>query len=403
MKQNKFIPELRFPGFEGEWEEKKLREISSSYSGGTPVTTKKEFYGGSIPFIRSAEINKETTELFLTQEGLNKSSAKIVNKGNVLFALYGANSGDVAISKIDGAINQAVLCLRTDYSNLYIYHFLTSRKDWIISKYIQGGQGNLSGEIVKSILIPFPSKLEQQKIADCLSSLDTLIDGHNKRLELLQEHKKGLMQQLFPQEGEKLPRLRFPEFDGEWIEKELGNIGSFIGGGTPNTSVQEFWNGDILWYTPTEVKNGTLKESARKISELGLKNSSAKLLPKGTILITTRATIGDVAITQKECTTNQGFQSLVVYSSDYNWFWYYWIKNNTDELIRKSSGSTFKEIGKHEIKSIMTFSPSKPEQQKIADCLSSLDNLIEAEERRIEQLQLHKKGLMQKLFPVIND
>ncbi len=212
-----------------------------------------------------------------------------------------------------------------------------------------------------------------------------------------------MMQQLFPQEGEKLPRLRFPEFDGEWIEKELGNIGSFIGGGTPNTSVQEFWNGDILWYTPTEVKNGTLKESARKISELGLKNSSAKLLPKGTILITTRATIGDVAITQKECTTNQGFQSLVVYSSDYNWFWYYWIKNNTDELIRKSSGSTFKEIGKHEIKSIMTFSPSKPEQQKIADCLSSLDNLIEAEERRIEQLQLHKKGLMQKLFPVMND
>ena len=258
MKQNKFIPELRFPGFEGEWEEKKLRELSSSYSGGAPVTTKKEFYGGSIPFIRSAEINKETTELFLTQEGLNKSSAKIVNKGIVLFALYCANRGDVAISKIDGAINQAVLCLRTDYSNLYIYHFLTSRKDWIISKYIQGGQGNLSGEIVKSILIPFPSKLEQQKIADCLSSVDTVIDGHNKRLELLQEHKIGLMQQLFPQEGEKLPRLRFPEFDGEWIENELGNIGSFIGGGTPITSVQEFWNGDMLWYTPTEVKNGTL-------------------------------------------------------------------------------------------------------------------------------------------------
>ncbi len=138
-------PKLRFPEFReaGEWEEKMLGSVCSSFSGGTPSTTNKEFYGGTIPFIRSAEINKEETELFLTDEGLKNSSAKLVNKGDVLVALYGANSGDVAVAKIDGAINQAILCLKSEANNPFIYQFLSFKKDWIVSRFIQGGQGNL--------------------------------------------------------------------------------------------------------------------------------------------------------------------------------------------------------------------------------------------------------------------
>ena len=138
--------------------------------------TQKEFYGGDIPFIRSAEIDKKTTELFLTTEGLNNSSAKLINKGNVLVALYGANSGDVALAKIDGAINQAILCLKSEESNPFIYQFLSLKKSWIVSTYIQGGQGNLSGDIIKSLKVLFPKPPEQKQIADCLSSLDELID-----------------------------------------------------------------------------------------------------------------------------------------------------------------------------------------------------------------------------------
>jgi type I restriction enzyme S subunit len=177
--------------------------VCKTFSGGTPTTSQKSFYGGDIPFIRSAEIDKNNTELFLTVDGLKNSSAKLVKKGNVLIALYGANSGDVAISKINGAINQAVLCLDSENSNAYIYQFLAFRKDWIVNKYIQGGQGNLSGEIVKSIVIPFPSLPEQTKIATCLSSLDDLINAHVKKCEGLKNHKKGLMPGLFPVAGEK--------------------------------------------------------------------------------------------------------------------------------------------------------------------------------------------------------
>jgi type I restriction enzyme S subunit len=197
------VPKLRFSEFRDDWEDNSIGNVCKTFSGGTPTTSQKSFYGGDIPFIRSAEIDKNNTELFLTVDGLKNSSAKLVKKGNVLIALYGANSGDVAISKINGAINQAVLCLDSENSNAYIYQFLAFRKDWIVNKYIQGGQGNLSGEIVKSIVIPFPSLPEQTKIATCLSSLDDLINAHVKKCEGLKNHKKGLMQGLFPVAGEK--------------------------------------------------------------------------------------------------------------------------------------------------------------------------------------------------------
>ncbi|MDR0801479.1 restriction endonuclease subunit S [Fluviicola sp.] len=212
-----------------------------------------------------------------------------------------------------------------------------------------------------------------------------------------------------------LPELRFPEFvensgnrgnpknqgsdNGEWEEKTLGEVGDFIGGGTPDTTNEEYWNGDILWFTPTEVKEGNLTNSKRKITEKGLQSSSAKILPIGALLITTRATIGDIGIATSPCTTNQGFQSLVVNDDQVNLFWYYWIAFNKNELIKRSSGSTFPEIGKNEIIQITALVPSIKEQKKIASCLSSLDEVITAQSQKLELLKDHKKGLMQNLFP----
>ncbi|MGI9255948.1 MAG: restriction endonuclease subunit S, partial [Salinispira sp.] len=156
------------------------------------------YYGGKIPFIRSAEINKTETELFLTKQGLKNSSAQMVKKGDILVALYGANSGDVAISRMGGAINQAILCLETK-NNHFVYQFLVCKKDQIVSTYIQGGQGNLSGKIIKSVTILIPqNEKEQQKIAECLSAADEMITAQEQKIEALKEHKKGLLQQLFP-------------------------------------------------------------------------------------------------------------------------------------------------------------------------------------------------------------
>ena len=190
--EGKTLPEWRFPEFQGcgEWKSRSVGKACKMFSGGTPDTSKKEFYGGAIPFIRSAEINKSSTELFITEEGFKNSSAKMVKKGDILIALYGANSGEVALSKIDGAINQAILCLRHETNNVFVYHYFTHMKNRIISKYIQGGQGNLSAQIIKSVNLYFPKTEEQQKIADCLSEIDTIIIEQSNKVEQLKAHKK---------------------------------------------------------------------------------------------------------------------------------------------------------------------------------------------------------------------
>lgn len=194
------IPRLRFPEFQGagEWEVKTIGSSSTCFSGGTPSSTNGKFYGGAIPFIRSAEIGDDRTELSLSHDGLAKSAAKMVAVGDVLLALYGANSGNAAIARIEGAINQAVLCIRHESDNRFLFQFLCARQPWIRQTYLQGGQGNISGDIVKSIPIPTPSPLEQSKIGSALSLIDVSIESQATRVGDLKLQKAALMQQLLP-------------------------------------------------------------------------------------------------------------------------------------------------------------------------------------------------------------
>ena len=189
------IPKIRFKGFEGEWECRKLGEVASSYSGGTPSVGNSKFYGGNIPFIRSGEIHSSKTELFLTQEGLENSSAKLVKQGDILYALYGATSGEVERSKINGAINQAILAIipNENYDVEFISQWLKNNKENIVNLYLQGGQGNLSGEIVKKIEISFPTKKEQNAIGLFFRQLDETIALQSAEIEKLNRLKKGLL------------------------------------------------------------------------------------------------------------------------------------------------------------------------------------------------------------------
>jgi len=198
--EGKNLPEWRFNEFKNDeaWKEKSIEKSCEIFSGGTPDTSTKEYYNGKIPFIRSAEISKENTELYITEEAVNNSSSKMVKKGDVLIALYGANSGEVSLAKIEGAINQAVLCLRHETNNVFLYHYFSHIKSSVVSKYIQGGQGNLSGQIIKSLVLAFPCPEEQKKIATCLSEIDVIITEQFNKIEQLKTHKKGLMQGLFP-------------------------------------------------------------------------------------------------------------------------------------------------------------------------------------------------------------
>lgn len=187
----------RLKGFSTPWHEVRLGDVCKTFSGGTPSVKNQKYYGGNIPFVRSGEIHLDRTELFITNKALENSSAKLVSKGDVLYALYGATSGEADISRIDGAINQAILCIRSQYIDSYfLCCLLQNKRKNILRKYLQGGQGNLSAEIIKSLPIHYPCQEEQKAIAEILSKADEEIELLNKKLEAFKQEKKALMQQL---------------------------------------------------------------------------------------------------------------------------------------------------------------------------------------------------------------
>ena len=260
------------------------------------------------------------------------------------------------------------------------------------------GNPKLMNGVMSVITLSLPaSTSEMTRISSLFEKIDQKINLLTKKKEALETYKKGLMQKIFSQE------LRFKREDGtdypEWERVTIVDIAKVIGGGTPDTNVPLFWNGNINWFTPTEVgKKKYLSESKRTITNEGLMRSSAKLLPKGTILLSTRATIGETSIIRAESTTNQGFQNLVVSDSNDIEFVYYLISAMRKELLRRSSGSTFMEISKKEIAKIQCSIPILEEQQKIGLCLSSIDLKINQMDKKKEEVIKMKKGLLQQMF-----
>ena len=192
------------------------------------------------------------------------------------------------------------------------------------------------------------------------------------------------------------------EIPRNWTSKRLYDIGKIFSGGTPCTKNLEYWNGEIFWATPTDItklKTNYIINTAKTITKEGLKNSSAKLLPVNSILLTTRATIGASAITHVPISTNQGFQNIVCKPEYETKFIFYLLNQNYPSLLRVAKGTTFLEIGKNDLKNILLICPNlKHEQQKIASILSNVDALIESTQEVIDKHLKLKKGLLQKLL-----
>ena len=192
--------------------------------------------------------------------------------------------------------------------------------------------------------------------------------------------------------------MRFPEFTEEWETKPINDLAVVIGGGTPDTTVKSYWDGEIQWFTPSEIgKTKYVDSSLRTITEDGLNNSSAKRLPPNTILLSSRATIGECSLSLRECATNQGFQCLVSKKCNVD-FLYYLIQTKKKDLIRKSCGSTFLEISANEVRKIQVSVPSDVEQQKIAELLSLIDERIATQNKIIEDLKKLKSAISKHLF-----
>ena len=396
------ISKIRFKGYENSLERKTLGEITTSFSGGTPKSSNKSYYEGNIPFIRSGEVKSKQTELFISDEALKNSSAKLVEKGDVLYALYGATSGEVAISQINGAINQAILAIKPNpgYSSEFIMNYLKKEKDNILEKYLQGGQGNLSAAIVKSIELYLPSIEEQSAIGSLFRTLDDLLASYKDNLANYQSLKVTMLSKMFPKAGQRVPEIRLDGFEGEWELLEINDLADdFQSGGTPKTNVQEYWDGEIPWIQSSDLETDCLFEIKvqKSISEKGLKKSSAKIIPKDSIAVVTRVGVGKLAVMRHEYATSQDFLSLSNLKSNIE-FTAYLLYRLLQKEVTQLQGTSIKGITKVELLSEKVLIPSLSEQQAIGTYFSNLDNLIAAHQEKISQLETLKKKLLQDMF-----
>ena len=372
-------PKLRFKEFSGDWEVKKLGDECRFFSGGTPLTTNRSYYDGNIPFIRSAEISGDTTELTISESGLNNSSAKMVQKGDLLYALYGATSGEVSISKIDGAINQAILCIKSDTLNLsFLEKILRKNKQNIINTYLQGGQGNLSSNIVKGLKYSIPSIEEQEKIASFFSLIDDKISLQGEKVEALRDYKKGMMQKIFGRE------LRFKDDEGrdypEWEEKKLEDIFNFQYGQFNNNPDN---GGKYPIYGANGIIGGYHEYNAEKSVIIGHMGAYAGkvLWEEKKHFVTYNGTIGKP----------KDNQTLIPK------FGYYMLLNKNIQKICAGSGQPF--LSYNDLNKIKVICPKDIlEQEKIANFLTDLDHKIEKEQEKLDSLNEYKKGLLQQMF-----
>ncbi|APM40900.1 restriction endonuclease subunit S [Clostridium kluyveri] len=394
------VPKIRFPGFTDPWEQCKLGDITECYSGGTPSVRNKTYYGGTIPFIRSGEINAYSTELFLTEEGLQNSSAKEVKKGDILYALYGATSGEVGISHMNGAINQAILAIKPSpkYNCYFIAQWLRKQRNLIVNTYLQGGQGNLSGNIVKDLVISIPENEEEQsKIGTFFKDLDNLITLHQRKLNHLQDKKKSLLQKMFPKNGEDFPELRFPGFTDPWEQRKFEDFTKLSQGLQIAISKRytENIDGSKYFYITNEFLNP--KSDKKYYIKNPLKNVVAT---KDDILMTRTGNTGKI-VTNVSGAYHNNFFKIDFNHSKYDKMFLYYLLNIVciqKEILSRAGTSTIPDLNHSEFYTIKVVLPSYEEQKKIGEFFKQFDDFIILHQRKLNHLQEQKKALLQQMF-----
>ncbi len=416
------VPALRFPEFKNalEWQEKKLGAVAT-FLKGKGISKSDITINGKQPCIRYGELYTLYNEIINNINSHTNIPTKnlVLSKMNdVIIPASGETKEDIAtascVMNSDIALGGDLNIIRSKMNGIFLSYYLNNARKSAITQLSQGiSVVHLYSSQLKKLDINIPSFLEQQKIADCLTSLDDLITAQSQKVDSLKQHKKGLMQQLFPQADANLPKLRFPAFKNApvWKEKKLGDIGEFktssvnkkIVDGEKLVQLVNYMN----VYKHEDINNTTI-ENLMTVSanETQLRTSNLKK--------------GDILFTPSSETPDDIGHSVVVFENLKNTLYSYHLMRfrpklkldilyshyfcNIDyvlkQISRVATGSTRFTISISGFSNIKIKLPSTvQEQQKIANCLTSLDDLITAQNQKIETLKQHKKGLMQKLFP----
>ncbi|NJP38367.1 restriction endonuclease subunit S [Alkalicoccus luteus] len=318
---NKLMPEIRFNGLDGEWEIYKLSSIAE-FSKGRGYTKKDLTENGSKIILYGQLYTNYQTVISEVETYVESVDNSVVSQcGDVIVPSSGENSEEISRASVvylDGVILGGDLnVIRTDQNLLSpVFLALTISNGTEQKELMKRAQGksvvHLHNSDLKEVKVFMPKIQEQKKIGEFFKNLDDRIALQQQHITLLKETKQGFLQKMFPKDGERVPEVRFDGFSEEWALLMFGDVADIVGGGTPDTTIDEYWNGDVNWFSPAEIgKQRFVRTSRKKITNIGLEKSSAKLLPVGTVLFTSRAGIGNTAILADPASTNQGFQSIV--------------------------------------------------------------------------------------------
>ncbi len=411
---------LRFPEFikESDWVEGTLVNLADFRRGSFPQP-----YGlpkwydeiNGLPFIQVYDVGEDFRLKAKTKNKISELAAEqsvFIPQGTVIITIQGS-IGRVAITQYDAYIDRTLLLFEK-------FHFELDKTFFAYALYLvfeiekKKASGGIIKTITKEVLSKFVLKIpklkEQQKIASCLSSLDEVITAENKKMDVLKEHKKGLLQNLFPQEGERVPKLRFKEFkgDGEWVDTVLENISSKIMVGIASAATHAYRNKGIILFRNQNIKEGYLDDKdILYIDEEYEKEHKNKRLKAGDLLTARTGYPGTTCVVSEKHEGSQSFTTLITRPKQNiinSIFLSHYINSEKGQAFFNATkiGGGQQNVNAGSLAEMPIIYPSKPEQQKIASCLSSLDELITTQAEKIVQLKQHKKGLLQGLFPTIN-
>ena len=404
-----------------DWDVVELGSVAEIQRGASPRPIDSPIWfsqSSNVGWLRISDVTKSEKYLYNTIQNLSEEGIKnsrYVAKDSLIMSIC-ATVGKPIINRKDICIHDGFVVFRNPQFDIeFMFYVLQEYESKWGNQGQTGSQMNLNTDLIKNKIVCLPPLSEQTAIATALSDTDALISSLQTLIVKKQAIKLSAMQNLLS------GKIRLPEFakrpDGspkttrqtelgcvpeDWEVVELEKVAEIKSGGTPSTNRSEFWNGHILWCTPTDITSLSgkyLSDTNRKITEIGLNNSAAELLPTGSVLMTSRATIGECAIAKRPMTTNQGFKNFICNRTVNNEFLYYLLSSQKDKFIELCNGSTFLEISTTQVRKFkITIPKSTTEQTSIAQLLSDMDAEIEALEGRLKKTQALKQGMMQALL-----
>lgn len=409
MKETKNVPQLRFSGFDDEWEEKKLGDTICEVNERTSDFNKNPLFSLTIEngitekterYERSQLVTKDD-DLFKIMHPQNFAT----NPMNLRFGAvgYSKEKQDISVSGYYDVFSID----NNECSDFWYSYFKT---DKILKKFDDAATGSLIEKrrvhfsVLKQLVFLQPNYKEKQKIGAFLSHVDSLIQAKTKKLESLKAVKKSLLQKCFPKAGEKVPEMRFAGFSGDWEENTIGEIAEIITGGTPSTLHEDYWfPKEIPWLSSGEVNKKYVTFTDDFISKKGFNNSSAHWIKENSVLIALAGqgkTRGTVAINMIPLTTNQSIAGIILNNEMDTNFVFQSLERKYDAIRKMSSGDGSRGGLNKQLVSEITFMcpPKLEEQQKIGQFFSKYDSLISAQQKEIDKLKDIKKSLLQKMF-----